>query len=57
MKKVKVFCNGESLYINGEYVVDCCESLDYTFSCIARALNIPYEYVEDCPDEDEEMEE
>ena len=49
MDKVRVKGNGESLYINGEYVVQCCESLEYTFEKIARALGIDYEY----EDEDE----
>ncbi|MEG2786412.1 MAG: hypothetical protein RR942_01235 [Romboutsia sp.] len=42
--KHKVYCNGESLYIDGEYVVDCCESLEYTFEKIASALDADYEY-------------
>lgn len=46
MEKVKIMCNGECLYINGEFVVDCCESLEYTFSAIARALGVDYETVE-----------
>lgn len=43
----KVKCNGESLYIDGQFVVDCCESLEYTFERIARALGADYEYDED----------
>ncbi len=44
--KNKIYCDGEVLYINDEYVVDCCESLQYTFERIASALDVDYEYVE-----------
>ena len=46
-ERIKVRFNGECLYINGRYVVDCNESLDYTFECIAGALGIEYEYEEE----------
>jgi hypothetical protein len=45
-------CNGEILEVkneNGEweFVVDCCESLQYTFECIANALGVDYTLVKE----------
>lgn len=44
MAGVKVSSNGETLYINGKYVVGCCESLEYTFERIANELEIDFEW-------------
>lgn len=49
--KHKVYCNGEILYIDGEFVVDGCESLECTFECIASALGIDYEYTDELEEE------
>lgn len=43
----KVYCDGESVYVDGEFVVDCCESLDCTFEAIASALDADYEYTDE----------
>lgn len=46
-------CNGEMLEVSDdgglswEYVVDCCESLSYTFEKIANALDADYEWGEE----------
>jgi hypothetical protein len=46
-------CNGEMLEVSDDgglswmYVVDCCESLAYTFEKIASALDADYEWGEE----------
>ena len=46
-EKVKVYCDGECLYINGNYVTDCCNSLGMITESILCSLGIDFDYVDE----------
>ena len=47
MEKVKVYCDGEDLYIDGNYVTDYYNSLGMITESILRSLGIDFDYVDE----------
>lgn len=45
--KHKVYCDGENLYIDGEYAGSSDDCLEEVFENIASALDINYEYIDE----------
>lgn len=44
--KHKVYCDEKSLYVDGQYISDCCGNLKSIFEMLAFVLGADYEYVE-----------